>query len=130
MAVKRADRDQVENGQDDVDVDEGNEKGGRVRVQKGTTDDGEECGQEDVTYWSGNGDEGGVTTGGFEIGGKEFNRFAPAKADEKEGESSERVEVDERVQGKSTLRARSGITQAIGNESVREFMDGNGNDET
>ena len=78
MAIKRADRDKVEDGKTNIGDDKGNEENTEA-VGEEVDGEGNDAGQKQVAYRASDGDEANVTSGVGEIVGVKGSGFAPAK---------------------------------------------------
>ncbi len=66
----------------------------------------------------------------MEIVRVELHGFAPAEMDKEEHERADGIEVGQRVESEAALKARGGIAEVVGSSGVREFVDGNYDDES
>ena len=92
-------------------------------------DEGENGGQKQVAHRAGEGDDTGVAPGVGQIVGVEDNRLAPAKTEEQEHDGADGVEVGQGIKGQAALGAGGGITEAVSDQGVGKFVDGDGDDE-
>lgn len=65
-----------------------------------------------------------------EVVGVEDNRLAPAEVNQEKHQCPQWVEVSQGIKSKSALRPGGRVTQSIGGESVGEFVNGDGDDES
>jgi len=133
-AVERGQRDQIENGEaevEQIDVAQHPERGVgekgclQVRPEEAQGEKRDE-GEDEVRQRSRRRHEGHVAHRPLQVVSVDGDRLRPAEARQHEGERSERVDMRERVEGQPPESSRRGIPEPIGDEAVRDLVDGDG----
>ena len=135
-AVKRRDREQVEDHQHDVDSDgldqnvqndgaggfSGSGQAGGKHGKNAFGNKGKQDHEDRVHDDAGKGDEQAVASRIFIGVDADHDRFAPSEAAEDQADQTHRIDVGKRVNGYSALASRERIAQAVRHKGVAEFV--------
>lgn len=132
MAIERADRDKIEDGEANIGNNEGDEEYSKS-VWKEMNDKGDCGGKKEIADWPCYGNNSGVSSGSLEIIWIKRGGFAPAKGEttsreEHEGQRksncSNRVDMGKRIKSQAPGCSGRWVSKSVCGKGVSEFMDG------